>query len=75
MSLELYDFTMVDTDSMDYRCVRNSYKLKSRCWKIVKPYALNTQLDPLSVDSLSFGMEHVDRLVKPSDQGLNGLQT
>ena len=73
---KLYDFTMVGTDVIDYRCARYSCKPKSRRWTIVSwcytldmsranaqtIFVLNTVQDPLSVDSLSFCMEIVDAI-------------
>ena len=87
---KLYDFSMGGTDTIDYRCARYSCKPKSRRWTMVawcytldmyrcnsqSIFALNTGKDPMSIDSLSFGLKIVDAWVKPfiASRNLRGLQ-
>ena len=77
-------------NAIDYRCARYSCEPKSRRWTMVawcytldmsrcnaqSIFALNTGKDPLSVDSLSLGLDIVDALVKAfiSSRKLHGLQ-
>lgn len=88
---KLYDFTMGGTDAIDYRCAKYSCKPKSRRWTIVAwcytldmfrnnsqtIYAMNTGKEISKVDSLSFGLDIVDSLVKPfiQSRNLSGLQS
>ena len=76
---KLYDFSMGGTDSIDYRCTKYSWKPKSHSWTIVAwcytldmfrnnaqtIFSFNTGKDPVKLDSLSFGLDRVDELVKP----------
>ena len=78
-------------DSIDYRCTKYTCKPKSHRWTFVAwcytldmirnnaqtIFSMNNGRNPLKTDSLSFGLDVVDALVKPfiESRSLCGLQS